>query len=62
MIISKKARKKEDLLKNIANINSLAAIAWTTNFVNVNGRYIEVMSNIDQDIAKKLRLTSIKKY
>ena len=62
VIISEKAREKEMLSKSIVNTITSAEIAWMLSFVDLIKRYNEIMSNADLDVAKKFRLTDIKKY
>lgn len=35
---------------------------WASNFVDLSGKYIWAMSNVDLDAAKEIELTNIKKY
>ena len=62
MIIKKKAKKKENLSKSIADTIVLAEVAWVSNPVNFARKYMWVMNNTNLDAAKKLGLTNIKKY
>lgn len=63
MIISEKGRKKEGELvgENVDKI-TLADVVETSNPVDFNGKYMQIISNIDIDVVQDLRLISIKKY
>lgn len=50
------------LSKNIANTITLAKMIKVSSFISFIKRYILIMSNTNLDIAKKQKLTSIKKY
>lgn len=62
MIITKKVREKKELSKDIADTILLAKLAQASSPVDLAGRYIWAMSNADLNAAKKLGLTSNKKY
>lgn len=62
MIILKKVKKKEILLKGIINITILAKVAQILSSINLTGRYNQTINNIDLDIVKKLGLIRIMKY
>lgn len=60
-LLQKKSRKKK-LSKDIVNITTLAKMAQIFSFINLVERYMWVISNVNLDIIKKLRLTNMKKY
>ena len=62
VIIEEKAREKKRLSKNIANTIALAEVARALNLVDHARKYMCAMNNANMDAAKKLGLTSIKKY
>ena len=62
MIISEKAKEEKMLSEGIANTSTAVKVARISSFINLAGRYNWAMSNIDLNVAKKLGLTSIKKY
>ena len=62
VFIKENARDKEGLLEEIANITLPVKMAWALSFINLVRKYMWVISNIDLDAAKELRLTGIKKY
>ena len=62
IIISEKARKEEMLSKLLADTTTPAEVAQVSNLVDLARRYNWAMSNADLNAAKKLGLTSIKKY
>ncbi len=62
MIVLEKAREDKILSESIADMTVPAEVARVTSPVNLIGRYNWAMSDADLDVAKKLRLTSIKIY
>ena len=63
MIISKKVLEKEgQLIIRKADKIVLAEIRITLSLIDINGKYIWVISNVDIDAAKDLGLTDIKKH
>ena len=61
IIITQKTRKKEGLSKSIVDITVLAEVAQSISVVDLIGKYICTVNNVDLNTAKKLGLTSIKK-
>ena len=62
VIIEEKARKKEGLSEGIVNTTMPAEVARASSPVDLTRKYMWVISNANIDAAKKLGLTSIKKY
>ncbi len=62
IIVLEKDKKKEKLLIDIMDKTILAEVAWVSNLNNFDWRYKWAISNVDLDIAKKLRQTGIRKY
>ena len=62
MINKKKAKKKERLLKGIADTTVSAEMSQTLSSIDFARKYMWAISNAHLDAAKKLRLTGIKKY
>ena len=62
VISEEKARKKKRLSEDIANTTTLAKVTQASSSIDFARKYIWVMSNANLDVAKKLRLTNIKKY
>ena len=62
MIIKKKVREKERLSKAIIYTTVLAEMAQALSPDDLTKKYIWAMSNTDLNAAKKLGLSSIKKY
>lgn len=61
IIISEKTGEKKELLV-VENAIKLAKVAKILCLTNFNSKYMQVISNIDMDITRNLRLTSVKKY
>lgn len=62
MIILKKIKKKEELLKNIIDINLLVEVTWVSNLNNLIKRYKWAINNVNTNKSKKLGLTRTNKY
>ncbi len=62
VIILEKIRKEEILSKDIVDTTMSAKVAWVLSLVDFTRRYNLAMNNANLDVAKELRLTSIKKY
>ena len=63
MIISKKALEKEEqLVVRNADKIALAEVGKTSSPIDLNGKYMWAISNIDIDAARDLGLTGIKKH
>ena len=63
VVISKKAREKEgQLVVRNADKIAQAEVARTSSPMDLDGKYIWAMSNVDIDAARDLGLTGIKKY
>ena len=62
MIIEEKAREKKRLSESIADTTTSAEMTQALCFVELAGKYMWVINNINLDAAKKLGLTGIKKY
>ena len=62
MIILEKAKEEEILSKCIANMTAQAEVAQVLSLIDLLRRFNWAMSNIDLEVAKKRRLTGIKKY
>lgn len=61
-MILEKAKKKKQLLENIANTTTLAKITLTSSFINFTRRYKQKINNTNLNAAKKLGLTRLKRY
>ena len=61
-MIKKKSMEKEGLSESITNIIAMTEVTWVSSFVNFAKKYMWTMNNADMNVAKKLGLTSIKKY
>ena len=62
MIITEKAREKEELSKGITDTTTPAKVAQALSPINLAGRYMWAINNADLDEAKKRELIGIKKY
>ena len=63
VVISKKAREKEgQLVVRNADKIAQAEVARTSSPMDLDGKYMWVMSNVDIDAARDLELTGIKKH
>lgn len=63
VITSKKTQEKEgQLIVRNANKIAQAEVTKTSSLMNLDGKYIWVINNIDFDAAKDLGLTGIKKH
>ena len=63
VIISKKALEKEgQLVVRNADKIALAEVGRTSSPIDLDGKYIWAISNVDIDAARDLGLTDIKKY
>ena len=62
MIIKEKARKKERLLKGIADTTAPTEVAQALSLVDLARKYIWAINNANIDAAKELGLIGIKKY
>ena len=62
VIIEEMTREKEALSKSIANTIASAEMTQVLSLVNLAEKYLWAINNADLDAAKKLGLSSIKKY
>ena len=62
VIIEAKIREKGRLSESISDTTMLVELAQVSNLIDLPRKYLWAMSNINLDMAKKLRLTGIKKY
>ena len=61
IIISEKAKRKK-LLEIPVDTTVFAKMAQTSSSINLVWKYRWAISNVDIDVAKKLRLIEVKKY
>lgn len=63
IIISKKAQKKKRrLVMGNTDKITLTKITKTLSLIDFDSKYIWIISNVDNDVARDLKLTDIKKY
>lgn len=60
--VAEKDRENQELLVEKVDKVAMVEVARMSIAINIGGKYRQVISNIDMDVAEDLRLISIKKY